>query len=55
MADLFNLLMLVCASVGAMAFGVLTAYSTFRAGFALLRPARRGTSVKSSRQPANVL
>ena len=55
MADWLNLLMLACASVGAMAFGVLTAYSIFRAGFALLRPTRRQPSVKASRQPANVL
>ena len=38
MADVFNLVMLVCAAVGSMAFGVLTAYGIFRVGFALMRP-----------------
>lgn len=55
MTDLLNLLMLACASVGAMAFGVLTAYALFRAAFALMRPYRREATVKASRQPANVL
>ena len=36
--------MLVCAGVGSMAFGVLTAYGIFRVGFALMRP-RRATAV----------
>jgi hypothetical protein len=38
MADAFNLVMLVCAAIGAMAFGVLTAYGIFRIGFAMMRP-----------------
>ncbi|MGA8743972.1 MAG: hypothetical protein WB561_22455 [Terracidiphilus sp.] len=38
MADVFSLVMLVCAAVGSMAFGVLTAYAIFRVGFALMRP-----------------
>ena len=41
MADLLNLLMLICASVGSLAFGVLAAYGIFRAAFALMRPQRR--------------
>ena len=38
MADALNLVMLVCAAVGSMAFGVLTAYCLFRVGFTLMRP-----------------
>ena len=38
MTDLLNFAMLVGASVGSMAFGVLTAYGVFRVGFALIRP-----------------
>jgi hypothetical protein len=38
MADALNLVMLVCAAVGSMAFGVLTAYGLFRVGFMLMRP-----------------
>lgn len=37
MQDLINTLMLICASVAAMAFGVLGAYGICRAGFAVLR------------------
>jgi hypothetical protein len=37
MQDAMNLLMLVCASVAAMAFGVLAAYGICRAAFAVLR------------------
>jgi hypothetical protein len=33
--------MLVCAGVGSMAFGVLTAYGIFRVAFALMRPRRK--------------
>lgn len=55
MTDFFNLLMLLCASIGAMAFGVLAAYAIFRIGFALMRPYRRTAAVQPSNQPANVL
>jgi ABC-type glycerol-3-phosphate transport system permease component len=46
MADLLNLIMLVCAAVGSMAFGVLTAYAIFRIGFMLMRPRRPLAAVK---------
>jgi len=46
MADLLNLIMLVCAAVGSMAFGVLAAYAIFRAGFALMRPQPKHAAVK---------
>jgi hypothetical protein len=52
MADLLNLTMLVCAAVGSMAFGVLTAYAIFRAGFALMRPRRQQIAVKVRTQLA---
>jgi hypothetical protein len=38
MTDLLNFVMLVCAIVGSMAFGVLTAYWLFKLAFALMRP-----------------
>jgi hypothetical protein len=47
MADLFNLVMLVCATTGAMAFGVLSAYGIFRVAFALMRPRRQNVPVKA--------
>jgi uncharacterized protein (DUF2062 family) len=40
MADIFNLIMLICAAIGSMAFGVLAAYGIFRMGFAMMRPRR---------------
>lgn len=50
MADLLNLAMLVCAAVGAMAFGILAAYAILRVGFALLRPQQPPIAIKA-RQP----
>ncbi len=47
MVDALNLGMLVCASVGSMAFGVLAAYGIFRVGFALMRPRPRTAAVKT--------
>jgi hypothetical protein len=41
MTDLLNFGMLVGASVGSMALGVLAAYGIFRIGFALMRPRRK--------------
>jgi hypothetical protein len=55
MADLLNLAMLICASVGAMAFGVLAAYGILRLGFALLRPQARRAAVKAPAEVARVL
>jgi uncharacterized protein (DUF2062 family) len=55
MADLLNLLMLICASVGSLAFGVLTAYGFFRGAFALMRPQRRISQVKRTPETANVI
>ena len=47
MSDGVDLLMLVCAAVGSMAFGVLMAYAIFRAGFALMRPKPKVAPVKA--------
>ncbi|MGA7858927.1 MAG: hypothetical protein WCA11_13415 [Terracidiphilus sp.] len=55
MADLLNLVMLVSAAVGSMAFGVLSAYGLFRIGFAMMRPPKRASGVKTRRETADVL
>jgi uncharacterized protein (DUF2062 family) len=53
MTDLLNFVMLVCAIVGSMAFGVLAAYGVFRACFALMRPRSRQTvAVKTATEVA---
>jgi hypothetical protein len=46
MADLLNLAMLIGASVGSLAFGVLAAYGILRVGFALICPHPRLIAVK---------
>lgn len=48
MTDWLNLAMLVCASIGSMAFGILAAYWILRVGFALIHPRRRTAAVKAS-------
>ena len=50
-----DLLMLICASAGAMAFGILAAYAILRIGFAFLRPRRRPVTVKAEPETARVL
>ena len=55
MADLFNVVMLVCATIGSMAFGVLMAYGVFRMFFALMRPRRKPVPVKSQPEAATAL
>lgn len=52
MADFFNLVMLVCASVGSMAFGILAAYGILRVGFALMRPRPRPVVIKAQPEVA---
>jgi hypothetical protein len=57
MQDAMNLLMLVCASVAAMAFGVLAAYGICRAAFAALRIHARsvaGTAISVQRSAVGV-
>jgi len=52
MDDLFNLVMLVCAALFAMAFGVLIAYGIFRVGFSMMRPRSAKPAVKAITQLA---
>ena len=57
MADLLNLIMLVCASVGSMAFGVLLAYGIFRFAFGIMRlqSRRPAVGVKPTPETAGTL
>ena len=55
MADLLNLVMLICASIGSLAFGILAAYGILRAAFALLRPQRHPAPVKAQPEAARGL
>lgn len=48
MQDALNTLMLICASLASMAFGVLVAYWMCRAGFAVLRVHARSVALGSS-------
>jgi hypothetical protein len=54
MADLLNLAMLVCATLGSMAFGILAAYGILRAGFALMRRQPRASRVNAQPEAARV-
>jgi hypothetical protein len=49
-----DLAMLICASVGSMAFGILAAYGILRVGFALMRPPARRVAMKPQPQVARV-
>jgi len=51
MGALFNLVLLVAASAGSLAFGVLAAYGIFKAGFALMRTQSQASTAKA---PAGV-
>jgi hypothetical protein len=55
MADLLNLAMLICASVGSMAFGILAAYGILRTGFALMRPRTHTVELKAQPEAARTL
>lgn len=50
MQDAINLLMLTCASLAALAFGVLLAYGVCRAAFAAMRFHVRSVSLASQPQ-----
>jgi hypothetical protein len=54
MTDLLNLSMLICASVGSLAFGILAAYGILRAGFALMKPPERRVGLKARTQAARI-
>ncbi len=51
MQDSINVLMLACAALASMGFGVFSAYGLCRAGFALMR----WHTARSIPQPARVL
>ncbi|HTY85286.1 MAG TPA: hypothetical protein VMB19_13775 [Silvibacterium sp.] len=51
MQDAINLLMLICASLAALAFGVLLAYAVCRAAFAAIRIHARSVAAASSAEP----
>ena len=55
MTDLLNLAMLVCASVGSMAFGILAAYGILRAGFRLMQPRKQRLALKPRHQAAGAV
>jgi uncharacterized protein with PQ loop repeat len=55
MADGLNLIMLILASIGAMAFSILAAYGILRAGFSLMRQQPRSTPVKPQAEAARGL
>ncbi len=55
MEDFFNLTMLIAASIGSLAFGILAAYGVLRAGFWLMRPEPRRSPVKTRPQVARTL
>jgi hypothetical protein len=55
MADLLNLTMLICASIGSIAFSILAAYGILRVGFALMRPQPRPAAVKAQPEAARVV
>ena len=48
---MLDLVMLVCAALGAMGFGILTAYAILRTGFAMMRPRNLPAGVKAKAQP----
>ena len=54
MANLLDLAMLVCASLGAMWFGIMAAYAILRIGFACMRPRRLSAEVKAQPQTARI-
>ncbi len=54
MANFFDLAILICALVGAMAFGILAAYAILRLCFALMRQPQRPATVKPEPETARL-
>jgi hypothetical protein len=52
MANSLDFAMLILASLGALAFGILSAYAILRVGFALMRAPRRQALLKAQPQAA---
>ncbi|MGO9340270.1 MAG: hypothetical protein ACLPY1_22470 [Terracidiphilus sp.] len=46
--------MLIAASIGSLALGVLAAYGVLRAGFSLMRPQRQEIVVKAQTRVARI-
>jgi ABC-type glycerol-3-phosphate transport system permease component len=55
MADVLNLVMLICASVGSLAFGVLAAYGILRVAFSLMRRQPRAVVAKARQEVVRAL
>jgi hypothetical protein len=54
MADILNLSMLICATLGAMAFGILAAFAVLRMVFAFMRPRKTQVPVKTQPEAARI-
>jgi hypothetical protein len=54
MTDFLNLIMLIAASAGSLAFGVLAAYGIFRVAFSLMRPQRPVKAVEPQPEVAQL-
>lgn len=54
MTGLVNFTMLICATIGSMAFGILVAYGILRVGFSLMRPQQRPAPVKTQAEVAGI-
>jgi len=54
MANLLDLAMLILASIGALAFGILTAFAMLRVVFALMRAPRLPALLKTQPQAARI-
>lgn len=52
MANLLDFAMLILATLGALAFGILSAYAILRVGFALMRAPRKPALLKTQPQAA---
>ena len=55
MVDSLNLVMLIGAAAGSLAFGVLAAYGIFRFAFGLMKPQTPAMPVKARPETAGIL
>jgi hypothetical protein len=55
MTDLLNMVTLVGAAAGSLAFGVLAAYGIFRIAFGLMKPQSPALPVKASPETASIV
>lgn len=54
MTDLVNMLMLVCASLGSLAFGILVAYAILRTAFTMMARRPRPATIRIVARMARV-